>query len=158
MFCPQYRPVGCFAERQAERLAPELVATGRQAIILTLRIDSHSPRVEARGGLRIDCFPLVDRSAAGRPPGLPWRTPHRVVLAGGAAGALVPVGDENSLYQIMHCVATDADYCFRYVPRRWRGCATHYTNNAVASQHFDLNQQLAVGPRPGHAASPGSLS
>ena len=60
MFCPQFRPVVGGAERQAERLALALVATGCRVTILTPRIDPDSPTVEVVEGVRIERFPLVD--------------------------------------------------------------------------------------------------
>ena len=60
MFCPQFRPVVGGAERQAEKLAFALAASGCQVKILTPRIELNSPDREENNGVVVERFPLTD--------------------------------------------------------------------------------------------------
>jgi L-malate glycosyltransferase len=70
MFCPQFRPIIGGAERQAERLAVELVRRGHHVIILTPRTDAESPGTENIDGVRLIRFPLRDLSTRSPVPGI----------------------------------------------------------------------------------------
>src|SRR5690349_9198432 len=72
MFLAQFRP-GVFtfgvplnqnggAERQAEKLAAVLAATGYRVTILTPRLDPDSPSVEESNGVTIERFPFKNLS------------------------------------------------------------------------------------------------
>lgn len=70
MFCPQFRPLIGGAERQAEKQAIALAASGCQVSIITPRIDSDSPDVEEILGVRIERFPMTDLSRRWPFPGV----------------------------------------------------------------------------------------
>lgn len=78
--------------------------------------------------------------------------PNREVLADGAAGVLVPVGDEDALYESLRRLATDADHCGRMQRAASDRVRAQYDIDAVAAQYLDLYAQLAAKPRATAAA------
>jgi L-malate glycosyltransferase len=70
MFCPQFRPVVGGAERQVEKLALALAATGCKVTILTPRMEPDSPDMEEANDVRVVRFPLDDLSRRFRVPGV----------------------------------------------------------------------------------------
>jgi L-malate glycosyltransferase len=70
MFCPQFRPLIGGAERQAEKLAVAVAASGCRVKILTPRIDPDSPEREQVNGIVIERFPLNDLGSRYPVPGV----------------------------------------------------------------------------------------
>lgn len=65
-FCPQFAPLIGGAERQAEHLGKSLVQRGVHVVLMTPRLDAHSPGHEDRDGMTVRRFPLQDLSTGFR--------------------------------------------------------------------------------------------
>jgi glycosyltransferase involved in cell wall biosynthesis len=68
--------------------------------------------------------------------------PNREVLAGGAAGVLVPVGDEDRLAQEMLRMATAPGFCAVMGERASMRAQACYSIDAVAQQYIRLYHQI----------------
>jgi len=60
MFCGQFWPKICGAERQALNLSRALIGRGCHVEVLTAQLETIWPLEEVRDGLRINRFPFVD--------------------------------------------------------------------------------------------------
>lgn len=71
--------------------------------------------------------------------------PNREVLAEGRAGILVPVGDEERLYQEMLRMATDGDHVVALARRAVNRVRAQYSIGAVAERYIAFYDHLAQG-------------
>jgi glycosyltransferase involved in cell wall biosynthesis len=91
---------------------------------------------------------LLEAMAAGLPciaNGIP---PNREVLDGGAAGVLVPVGDENRLYEAMRQMVVDPGYAEEMGKAALQRVRSEYNIAAVAEKYINLYQALIKGKTP----------
>jgi L-malate glycosyltransferase len=139
MFCPQYRPLIGGAERQAERLATALVASGCRVTILTPRIDPDSPDREVVHGVVIERFHLNDLSRRFPVPGVAllnipyvlWQTARTV------RASLKGV-------QILHCHIGSLLTAGAALAGRWAGVPV-LCKAASAGQRSDLGEIERAG-------------
>lgn len=90
---------------------------------------------------------LLEAMAAGLPCIANDIPPNREALAGGAAGVLVPVGDEDALYGAMKVMATNADHAVGFAAASYDRVCREYEINAVAAHYMNLYDQLTTVSR-----------
>ncbi|HPT50718.1 MAG TPA: glycosyltransferase family 4 protein [Accumulibacter sp.] len=81
---------------------------------------------------------LLEAMAAGLPCIANDIPPNREVLADGAAGVLVPVGDENSLYEALFRMASDAEFAVKMRSAAFDRVTNNYGIDVVAESYFRL--------------------
>ena len=82
--------------------------------------------------------------------------PNRQVLADGAAGVLVPVGDMDSLYQSMRRIATDPEHYANLCSAARTRVRARYELNAVAGQYLAFYEELVAQSREASAILSGN--
>jgi glycosyltransferase involved in cell wall biosynthesis len=85
---------------------------------------------------------LLEAMAAGLPCIANDIPPNREVLADGAAGVLVPVGDIEELYNAMQCIANDDFHAQAMRLAAFMRAAQHYGIDAVAGRYLGLYKKL----------------
>jgi glycosyltransferase involved in cell wall biosynthesis len=75
--------------------------------------------------------------------------PNREVLDGGAAGVLVPVGDENRLYEAMRQMVVDPGYAEEMGKVALRRARCEYNIAAVAEKYIGLYRTLINNKKEG---------
>lgn len=77
--------------------------------------------------------------------------PNREVLADGAVGVLVPVGDVDCLYHQLRRMAYDAEHFTAMRGAALAHAHKHYGIAAIADRYLALYRELVPSPRPGRA-------
>lgn len=75
--------------------------------------------------------------------------PNREVLADGAVGDLVPIGDVDRLYLSMHRMATDETYFNTMRSKALEHCINNYDIHSVAASYISLYSELLQDHRYG---------
>jgi glycosyltransferase involved in cell wall biosynthesis len=86
---------------------------------------------------------LLEAMAVGRACVANDIPPNREVLASGVAGALVPVGDAERLFQEMLRMATSPGFCAAMGERALMRAKDCYSIDAIAGQYIRLYQRIA---------------
>jgi len=81
---------------------------------------------------------LLEAMAAGLPCIANDIPPNREVLADGAAGGLVPVGDEDSLFQALSRMSNDADFAKTMRFAAFERVSNNYGIDAVANKYISI--------------------
>jgi len=69
--------------------------------------------------------------------------PNREVLDDGSGGVLVPVGDEDELYDAMWSMVTDIEHATAMGQAALRRVESRFAIDSVADRYIDLYGQLA---------------
>ena len=89
---------------------------------------------------------LLEAMAAGLPCIANDILPNREVLADGKAGVLVPVGDEDRLFEAMLSMVDDADHALAMRVAALIRVESHYSIEAVAASYMSLYTELIRKP------------
>jgi len=87
---------------------------------------------------------LLESMASGLPCIANDILPNREVLDNGSAGVLVPVGDENKLFEAMHRMVSDVVHAEAMRSASLNRVHTHYGIESVAKRYIELYQKLAL--------------